>query len=126
MREKLGRKGHRRIKLAEKRMSVQRNWELCYKVFVVEENTRRFKIVQTVCVRAHTRVRNVCGYSEIREPQVLYVRVAESLLYSLVEVFAGEHRGHRIGQVQNLPPPLRHFLSATIKYISYFTFCKGL
>lgn len=61
-------------------------------------------------MRAHTGVRDVGGYSEIRKPQVLYVCVAKSLLYSLIKIFTGEHRSHRVSQIQNLPPPLRHFL----------------
>lgn len=83
-------------------------------------------------MRAHTGVRDVCGYSEIREPQVLYVRVAESLLYRIVKIFTGEHRSHRISQVHNLPPPLRHFLPAneysifTYEYFSMVRISKQL
>jgi len=72
-------------------------------------------------MRAHTRVRDVCGYSEIRQPQVLYVCVAKSLLYRFVKIFTGEHRSHRISQVHNLSPPLRHFLPAS----KYSTFTYG-
>lgn len=68
--------------------------------------------VQTVPMRAHTGVRDVCGYGEVWKPQVLYICVAESLLYRLVKIFTREHRSHRISQVHNLPPPLRHFLPA--------------
>lgn len=68
--------------------------------------------IQTVSMRAHTRVRDVCGYSEVWKPQVLYIRFSESLLYRLVKIFPGEHRSHRISQVHDLPPPLRHFLPA--------------
>lgn len=45
----------------------------------------------TVSMRAHAGVRDVRGYSEIREPQVFDVRVAEGLLYGLVEIFTREH-----------------------------------
>lgn len=68
--------------------------------------------IQTVSMRAHTGVRDVCGYSEIWKPQVLYICVTESLLYRIVKIFPGEHRSHRISQVHDLPPPLRHFLLA--------------
>lgn len=68
--------------------------------------------VQTVSMRAHTGVRDIRGYSEIREPQVFYICVTESLLYRLVKIFTGEHRSHWISQIHNLPPPLRHFLPA--------------
>lgn len=61
-------------------------------------------------MRTRTGVRDVCGYSEIRKPQVLYVCVAEGLLYGFIEIFTGEHRSHWISQIQNLPPPLSHFL----------------
>lgn len=42
-------------------------------------------------MRAHAGVRDVRGYSEIREPQIFDVRIAEGLLYRVVEVPAGEH-----------------------------------
>lgn len=70
-------------------------------------------------MRAHTGVCDVCGYSEIREPQVLYICVTESLLYRLVKIFTGEHRSHRIGQVHDLSPPLRHFLPADRHTFTY-------
>lgn len=61
-------------------------------------------------MRAHAGVRDVCGYSEIRKPQVFYVCIAKGLLYSLIEISTREHRSHWISQIQNLPPPLRHLL----------------
>lgn len=68
-------------------------------------------------MRAHTGVRDVRGYSEIRKPQILYICVTESLLYRLVKIFTGEHRSHWISQVHNLPPPLHHFLPADINTV---------
>lgn len=47
-------------------------------------------------MRAHAGVRDVCGYSEIWKPQVLYICIAEGLLYSLIKIFTGEHRSHWI------------------------------
>lgn len=61
-------------------------------------------------VDAHARRRDVGGDSEIRQPQVLYVRFTERALDCLIEIPAAEHRCHRISEIQDLTPPLCHFL----------------
>lgn len=71
-----------------------------------------------MCVRAHTRGGDVSGYYEIWKPQVFDVRVSQCRLNCLVEIFSGKHRGHWISQIQQLSPPLSHFLRDTAIFIA--------
>lgn len=58
----------------------------------------------------HTTGTNVCGDSEIRQPQILDVDFAKCALNCGVELSAGEHGRGRICQVKELLTPLGHFL----------------
>lgn len=53
--------------------------------------------------------RNICGECEIRCPQVLDINVTECINQGFIEAFSREHRRYRIGQIENLSMPLRHF-----------------
>lgn len=63
-------------------------------------------------VNACCGVRDVCGESEVREPQVLNVGVPERLMDKGVEPSTRKHGHLWVGQVEHHPPDLRHFLWA--------------
>lgn len=68
----------------------------------------------TVRVNAHRGGSYVGCDREVRQPEVLDEGVAEAAVYRLIEVAPAEHGCHRIGEVEYLAPPLRHFLEIII------------
>jgi hypothetical protein len=65
----------------------------------------------TVRVKSHTRRCYVSGNCEIRQPKIFDVGVSKSCLNGLIKIATAEHRSHWICQIQDLAPPLGHFLS---------------
>lgn len=64
----------------------------------------------TVRVHPTATGRNVGGQRKVRRPQILDVHLTERVAQRLIESAPREHRRYRIGQIEDLPMPLRHLL----------------
>lgn len=73
------------------------------------------KRIFTVRVYPGATGRNIRGQSKIRNPQVLYVHLAKRIPDRLIKILPREHGRYWIGQVQQLPAPICHFLQHTNK-----------